>query len=278
MNKADQVIIENNTIQIIPFNKNNFLINPEHITDILTQFIPNYIVKDIKYFRVAMTHKSYTKNEYHNNPTINNHTNNYNCLELQDSSYERLEFLGDTVCKALISEYLFKRYPNQDEGFMTRLKIKLENGQMFAKFGRYLGLYKYLIISHQIERKMGRTHEKIIEDIFEAFIGALYLDSGIDMCRIVIIKLLETQVDFAEILFHDDNYKDQLLRFYHKKEWSPPKYIDIKIDGPVHKREFTIGVKDNVGRIVATGTDYLKKKAEQIASKNALIYFGALTE
>jgi len=161
---------------------------------------------------------------------------------------------------------------------MTRLKTKLENRQAFAKFGKLLGLDKYVLVSYQLEQKMGRTSEKVLEDCFEAFMGALYLDGGFDICRNIVIKFLEDEIDFAEILYNDNNYKDQLLRYYHKNKWSYPTYTEMKAEGPLHCRIYTIGVKDNNGKIVGIGIDHSKRKAEQIASKKALIYFNVIEE
>jgi dsRNA-specific ribonuclease len=108
--------------------------------------------------------------------------------------------------------------------------------------------------------------------------GALYLDGGFDICRTIIIKFLEEEIDFAEILYNDNNYKDQLLRHYHKNKWSYPTYTEMKAEGPLHCRIYTIGVKDNENRIVGIGVDHSKRKAEQIASKKALVFFGVIED
>jgi dsRNA-specific ribonuclease len=260
---------------LVPFNKKNVLIQPEDVSNILLKFNLKHNVKHLELFQEGLTHKSYTKQEYNLNSILKYKKDE---LDLFNRSYERLEFLGDTICKASISGYIFERYPNEDEGFMTRLKTKLENRQAFAKFGKLLGLDQYVLISHQLEQKMGRTSEKIMEDCFEAFMGALYLDAGFDICRKILIQFLENEIDFAEILYNDNNYKDQLLRFYHKNKWSYPVYSDMKAEGPLHCRIYTIGVKDNTGSIVGIGVDHSKRKAEQIASKKALIFFGVIVE
>jgi ribonuclease III len=260
---------------LVPFNKKNVLIQPEDVSNILLKFNLKHNVKHLELFQEALTHKSYTKQEYNMNTILKYKKNE---IDLFERSYERLEFLGDTICKASISGYIFERYPNEDEGFMTRLKTKLENRQAFAKFGKLLGLDQYILISHQLEFKMGRTSEKVLEDCFEAFMGALYLDAGFDICKKILIQYLEEEIDFAEILYNDNNYKDQLLRFYHKNKWSYPVYADMKAEGPLHCRIYTIGVKDNNGSIVGIGIDHSKRKAEQIASKKALIFFNVIIE
>jgi ribonuclease III len=272
----NQTIKDGNQALLIPYNNKNILITPQDVHNILTKFNVSHQVKNINYFQEALTHRSYTIKEY-NLKDIEKYKKD-NILNLFDKSYERLEFLGDTICKASISGYIFQRYPNEDEGFMTRLKTKLENRQAFAKFGKLLGLDRFILISYQLEQKMGRTSEKVLEDCFEAFMGALYLDSGFDICRNIIINFLENEIDFAEILYNDNNYKDQLLRFYHKNKWSYPVYVDIKAEGPLHCRIYTIGVKDSNGNIAGIGVDHSKRKAEQIASKKAVINFGVIME
>jgi ribonuclease III len=272
----NQILKEGNQALIIPYNFKNILITINDVEYILNQFNIFHTIKKIDLFQEALTHRSYTIKEY-NIKDIEKYKKD-NVINLYEKSYERLEFLGDTICKASISGYIFERYPNEDEGFMTRLKTKLENRQAFAKFGKLLGLDKFILISHQLEQKMGRTSEKVLEDCFEAFIGALYLDAGFNICRDILINFLENEIDFAEILYNDNNYKDQLLRFYHKNKWSYPVYIDIKAEGPLHCRIYTIGVKDNDGNIVGISIDHSKRKAEQVASKKALIHFNVIKE
>ena len=90
-----------------------------------------------------------------------------------------------------------------------------------------MGLGKYFIISRQIENMNGRNIDKINEDIFEAFIGGLCLSNGLEVCMDLITNLLETQIDYSEKLYCDNNYKDQLLRYHHINKWKYPQYITI---------------------------------------------------
>jgi len=273
----------NNSDNISPYNIYNVLITENDIKKLLSKYNITIDIKNdnINYYIISLTHKSYIKKEYYDNYNIqiskenNNHSN---VLELLDQSNERLEFLGDTVIKCIISGYLFQRYYYEDEGFMTRIKTKIENRETLAYFAKNLGIDKFMIISKQIEENFGRESDKLLEDCFEAFMGALYLDAGFDICRKILINFLEGEIDFAEILYNDNNYKDQLLRYYHKNKWSYPVYSDMKAEGPLHCRLYTIGVKDNKGSIVGIGVDHSKRKAEQIASKKALIYFGVIVE
>ena len=192
-----------------------------------------------------------------------------NVLELRDESNERLEFFGDTVIKCIIAEYLFERYPKEDEGFMTRLKTKIENRESLARFAKILTLDQFVIISSQNENSnIGRTNEKILEDAFESFIGALYKDAGFIVCQKLIRNFLENHVDYAEVLYNDDNYKDQLQRYYHTLKWNHPTFELIKEENlPNNKKFFTIGLLDNNKHIIVTASDYSKKKPSKKPQK-----------
>ena len=151
---------------------------------------------------------------------------------------------------------------------------------------KHLGLDKHFIISRQIEKKYGRNLEKIHEDVFEAFMGALYLSNGFEPCMLFLINLLETLIDYADKLYCDNNYKDALLRYYHKQEYSYPKYEVIYYEGPPHDRIYLIGVlkhnitnKDSIeDKFVGYGIGNSKKIAEQRSAKMALIVFGLLND
>jgi len=208
------------------------------------------------------------------------------CVELQPDSNERLEFLGDSVIGAIISSYLFHRYPKQREGFLTKLKTKLVRTNMLAKFSMHIGLDKHVLISKHIEDMChGRINEKILEDTFEAFIGAFYEDIfrndlthiGIatQMCADFIIRLMEETTDFRPLISINDNYKELLLQLYHKT-WDGihPEYEEISAEGPTNFRIYTMGVRHPITKeLIGQGKDRKKTVAEQTASKEALAYF-----
>ena len=135
-----------------------------------------------------------------------------------------------------------------------------------------------MLISKQIEDNNGRHADKLLEDTFESFMGALYLDQGFSICKILLNILLETEIDYAEILYKDTNFKDRLLRFYHSNKWSHPVYILIKEEIISNKKMYTMGVKDYKGDIIAKATDTSKKRAEQKACAYALIKFNQISE
>lgn len=268
--------MSDNDQTILPYNTDNILLKTEDVTLMFKKFKINIVPIDIGLFREALTHISYTKNEYINtDPSIL--TNNVpNSLNLFDKSNERLEFLGDTVIKCIFSGYLFQRFDTEDEGFLTKLKTKIEDKDSLARYAKRLGIEQYLIISKHIEENNGRNSNKLLEDAFEAFLGALYLDLGFETCKQFLTIILETEIDYAGILYQDTNYKNQLLIFYHKNKWSNPIYVEIKSEGPINKRTFTMGVKNFNNEIIAEASDISKKKAEQKCALLALLKYNQI--
>jgi ribonuclease-3 len=281
---------EDEIIQI-PYNLNNILINENDIIQILNEYnVTVGKINHVKYFRQAFTHKSYCKKDIYPQHILDAAKyelgNPANLLMLQDASYERLEYFGDRVLKVIVSMYLFHRYPKQDEGFMTRLQTKLEDKKNLASMSKEIGLGKYFIISKQIELMNGRNLEKIHEDVFESFVGALFLSNGFEPCMFLIINLLETLIDYSEKLYCDNNYKDQLLRIHHQNKWKFPQYVTIHFEGPPHKRKYIMAVEKHdsspsdpiESRCVSYGIGTSKKEGEQNAAKMALIIYGILKQ
>jgi ribonuclease-3 len=275
----------------IPYNLNNVLVKESDIIQILAQYNVNIDkINHIEYFRQAFTHKSYCKKDIYPQNILEEAKNElekpYELLELMDKSYERIEYFGDRVLKLIVSMYLFHRYPKQDEGFMTRLQTKLEDKKNLAIMSKEIGLSKFFIISRQIEMMNGRNLEKIHEDVFESFIGALFLSNGFEPCMFLIVNLLETLIDYSEKLYCDNNYKDQLLRIHHQNKWKFPQYVTIHFEGPPHKRKYIMGVERHDAepdcsiekRCVSFGIGSSKKEGEQNAAKMALIIHGILKQ
>ena len=275
----------------IPYNINNKLIQIHDVINILKKLdVVVDKINDITSIQQSFVHKSYIQKNNIPDKILNRAKkelgNPDNLLELQPKSYERLEYLGDRIIKLCVTKYLFLRYPNDDEGFMTKLQTKIEDKRNLAAMSKHLGLEKYFIISRQIEMKYGRNLEKIHEDVFEAFMGALYLSNGFEPCLLFIINLLETLIDYAGKLYCDNNYKDALLRYFHKQEFSYPKYEVIYYEGPPHDRIYLIGVlknnatdKDSIeDKFVGYGIGNSKKIAEQRSAKMALISFNLLND
>jgi ribonuclease-3 len=263
-------------------NPNNALINPQIISNILAICELNYKVNDLNIFQKGFTHKSYI--------VINNPEVEYEivsgCIELQNESNERLEYLGDAVMGSIVSSYLFHRYPSQNEGFLTKLKTKLVRTKMLAQFATHLGLTKYLLISKHVEDICnGRINERILEDTFEAFVGALFEDNYMDnlenygkamqICNDFIVFLMEETVDFRELISVNDNFKEQLLQLFQKNFGGKhPIYHIIGVDGPTNNRIYTMGVNHPKipNLLIGKGLGRKKNEAEQLASKNAMEY------
>ena len=279
-------------VVLVPFNENNLLATEQ---DIITVLSNNSVKLDkiynIKLFHEAFTHKSYLKKDIYNNSSLKKKAMNIignpkNVMELRENSYERLEYLGDRIIKLTISHYLFIRYPDEDEGFMTRLQTKKENKKSLSALAKEIGLEKFFIISRQIEAIGGRTSDKILEDCFEAFLGALYLDNGFEVCFRLIVNILETLIDYSNKLYQDTNYKDILLRYYHQNKWGHPKYFEVHHEGPPHKRKYIMAVQkhdtedyeDIDVRAFGYGEGNSKRDGEQRAAKMALILLDMLNE
>ena len=281
---------ESDEVIHIPYNINNILVKEQDIIDVLAHFGVNITkVNRLDKIQTSFTHQSYVKKNIYPEYVLDacrKEINNPNLVELQDESYQTLEYIGDRVLKIVISIYLYYRYGplGKNEGFMTRLQTKIEDKKNLAIFSQKLGLQKFFLISRQNEQVKGRNSESINEDIFESFMGALMLSNGFEVCSQLIINLLETQVDYAEKLYRDNNYKDQLLQYFHKKQMGFPKYFLVNTKGPPHKRIFTMAVEDPNAdpklkkRGFSFGTGTSKKEGQQKASKMALILHGVLNK
>lgn len=286
-------------VYMIPYNINNILISEQDIISILTRYNVNISkINHVHYFHQAFTHKSYVKKEVFTDAILTSSKNEMgnidNLMELRPDSYERLEYFGDRVVKIVVSFYLFQRYPHEDEGFMTRLQTKIEDKKNLAILSKELGLGKYFIISKQIESQNGRNMEKIHEDVFEAFLGALFLSNGFEPCCLLLLNLLETLIDYSDKLYCDNNYKDNLLRYHHRMKLKYPEYHVIGYDGPPHKRVYIMGVenpklsnsekkkyietKNYNSLCISFGHGLSKKEGEQKAAKMALILYNQLNE
>lgn len=298
-NKQKKKVIQSNynsddIIKINPYNPNNYLIKKEQVEEILRKVGINLPIRDLKKYQLAFTHKSYLKRILLNKTLDVSIVRDPNVLDLQDESNERLEFLGDQITNSIIVYTLFQRYPAEQEGFLTKLKTKLISTAFYAKFARYLGLGRHIIISKHVEEQgNGRNSDKILENLFESFMGALFLDfstipsvytsklgllsgPGYEICEKVVVHLLEKLIDFEDLIQNDTNYKDILLRYYQSTYQIVPRYVEIHVEGPPNNCTFTMGVYDKDGNIVGKGMGNSKKMAEQMASKEALEYFGRL--
>jgi len=272
-------------------NENNKLITKDYVETTLQKFGIKVEIKNMYNFREAMVHLSYLVRDeqfYKNNKTkpyqiqmtdIEPIKDITKAIPLHKKSSERLEFLGDSVIHLVLAAYLFSRY-DEDEGFMTKLRTKIENGYALYDLGLSISLNEYILISRYVENNGGRDkNHKIVEDAFEAFIGALYLEFGFDLCQEFLIKLIEKEVDLPQLLYKDTNYKEMLLHYFHSRKWEDPIYGTLDISGPENKKIYTMYVKckkspHDDGEILGTSRSSSKKKGEQLACLQALKHLG----
>ena len=182
-------------------------------------------------------------------------------------SNERLEYLGDAILGAVIADYLFKRYPFKDEGFLTEIRSRIVNRESLNNLGRKLGLN--VIIKVDSQKKGMYSHKSLYGDALEAIIGAVYLDRGFKFCRQFIVnKLIEPNFNIDMIIRTNTNYKSQLI------EWAQKSAKNVRFDSKEKKdsgqhREFEVNVYLD-DELRQTGYGPSKKKAEQTASRKLL--------
>ena len=181
-------------------------------------------------------------------------------------SYERLEFLGDAVLELIMSDYLYNKI-DEDEGKLTKLRAHYVCETALYEFAKKLDLSKYLKLGKGEEESGGRKSKAIVSDVFESFLGAIYLDQGIDMARKYIKENVIPLIEKHEIDFFDD-YKSALQEYVQTDKRSL-EYNMVSETGPAHNKEFTFEVLVD-GIVYGKGTAHSKKAAEQEAAKDAL--------
>ena len=256
-----------------PYNDSNFLIAETDILNIMKSLnIQDFKINNLSFYQQAFIHKSYTKLK-----DYEEFTKPDNCIPLFDLSYETIEFLGDSLLGSTIAKYLYKRYINYhniDEGFLTKLKIRFVCGEQLAFLSKKLNFQRFMIISKHIQDNCnGRENIHILEDIFESFLGAIFLDTNnINIVENFIIQCIESYIDFSDTILNDNNYKDQILRYFQHNYKIHPTY---KTEKNEENNTFICKIfKDN--EYIQSGEGSTKKKAEQDASKNALVFFHVL--
>jgi len=238
-----------------PFNPVNKEIKLSEVQSILRTYGLPGLVNNLNLYKRAFVGSSYTKR-----PVIENERNSItivpqpsDCLPLKTKSNERLEFLGDGILEAITKYYLYKRFPKANEGFMTEKKIALVKNEAIGRLAYEMKLNKWLIISKHAEEKKIRTNLKKLGCLFEAFIGALFLDMnkidvndeenwfsnvfttgpGFQMVQVFIESIFERHIDWAKLVSDDDNYKNILQVKIQKEFKITPDYLEIS-----HNQDF----------------------------------------
>lgn len=249
-----------------PFNTKNKEINMHEIINILSKYGIFTKPFNIELYKRAFIHRSYTKR-----PKLENEESNItivekpgDCLDLKSKSNERLEFIGDGVLECVIKYYLYKRFPKADEGFMTEKKIALVKNEHIGKLAYEMGLHNYFIISRHAEEKNIRTNFKKLGCLFEAFVGAIFLDfnrinvkdefgwfsnifncgPGLQMAQIFIENIMENHVDWTNLIINDDNFKNKLQVIIQKEFKVTPDYLEINTNpnDDINDKIYTMGV------------------------------------
>lgn len=236
-----------------PYNFNNRFIKKAEIENILRRYGIFQTINNLDLYQRAFTHDSYCWYHVEKNmarDSVGIVDKPEGAIELQTNSYQRLEFLGDRVVNLIIAHYLFQRYPNQSEGFMTKIYSKIVCQKGLARLARKLNFGQFILISrHLDEKKNGREKDAYLEDCFEAFIGALFTDfekktnglgyvtsvdftigPGFQICQKFIVNLIEdeeTGIDFVELISKDGNYK-QIINSYFRTFNQKGKYVIIR--------------------------------------------------
>lgn len=182
---------------------------------------------------------------------------------------ERLEFLGDAVLDLIIGEFLYKKFPNSREGELSKMRASMVNEKAFAKVACHLNIGDYLFISNSEEQNNGRKKDSILSNAFEALIGAIYLESGLDVARNLVHNLLNAvhpNIDLNS-LFYD--HKTALQELTQAKFGETPEYILLDSSGPDHNKNFLMSVKIQ-GKEFARANGKSKKEAQQTCAKIAI--------
>ncbi len=188
------------------------------------------------------------------------------------ASYERLEFLGDSILGAIVADALYESYPSFDEGHLTRLKVSLVSGAMLSEVGLELGLDQCIIFGASETGTGARGLHSALENVYEALVGALFLDGGWDAARAFILRTLEPHVaaDRAE---RPENPKSFLQECVQSDRCEPPVYKLVDTSGPAHAPTFTaVVLVDGARRGKGSGSS--KKEAEAAAARDALERMG----
>ena len=241
-----------------PYNPLNRMISTPEIETLLTNYGINVPIHHFELYKRAFIHRSYTKSplmgqsvESETTPFVVNGVvimpKPVDCLSLYTKSNERLEFIGDGVLECITKFYLYKRFPKENEGFMTEKKIALVKNESIGRIAYEMGLHKWFILSKNAEEKQTRTNLKKLGCLFESFLGALFLDfnkidvkdeegwfknvfltgPGFQMAQIFVENIFEKHVNWIDLIRNDDNYKNILQVKIQKSFKVTPDYLEV---------------------------------------------------
>lgn len=207
-------------------------------------------------FEMAFTHVSAVRPDVHGS-----------------ESYERLEYIGDAVLAFVVAKFLFDTFPGEDEGFLTRVRTKLVSGKFLSVLAWRMKLQGLIVMNQEAICKGWNANPKILEDVFEALVGAVYLTMGMVAARDFVLAMFSAHSDLSEVLI-DTNHKDRLKRYMRGAGMSHATYLATE---SLDSKTFEVAV-DVDGRVVSRARARSKKDAEQAAAKLALERFGVPDE
>lgn len=246
--RDDDLIKTEEGLVFNPYNPLNVKITLSEVQSILSKYGLPPIVRKLELYQRAFVHRSYTKRPHYENEAQNITIVERppDCLPLSSKSNERLEFLGDGILECVTKLYLYKRFPKENEGFMTEKKIAIVKNEAIGKIALEMGLHRWLILSKHAEEKKIRTNLKKLGCLFESFIGALFLNfethnplaeedcddesPGFKMAKKFINRIFETHIDWVALIQNDDNYKNILQVKIQKEFKVTPYYLEIEYD------------------------------------------------
>ena len=207
--------------------------------------------KSIALYEQALTHPSY-------NGDVNT----------KHQDYEKLEFMGDAVLGYVTADLVYKNRPEMSEGDLTKLRSVLVSTKPLAAYARKINLDQYVRIGHSITLSQVKESDKILENVLEALVGAIYLDAGLKIAYGLIKKLLIKDIRNYDV---DDltDYKSKLQEEIQAEHRDAVQYVTVEQSGPAHDRTFKVQVLYN-GIVLGVGEGKSKKKAEEMAAKSAL--------
>lgn len=216
----------------------------------------HYTIVKKEYFITALTHRSFVniKKEHLKAGLISN---------------ERLEFLGDAVLDLVVAEYLYKNFPMNEEGDLTKFRSILVNKRFLAERAKNINLQEYILASFTAIKSIQEGYDAILADAYEAIIGAIFLDSGYEAAQEFLKEEIFVKLDIKWLDEFDENHKSKFLEYSQANTEYVPEYTVIKEEGPEHNKMFTVEVYLNTTSL-GVGQGRSKKQAEQMAAKNAM--------
>jgi dsRNA-specific ribonuclease len=272
-----------------PFNPQNREIRLNDVQSILTYYGLSPKVFNMELYKRAFVHRSYIKRPFLENKQLRITIAEQppTCMSLKTKSNERLEFLGDGILECITKYYLYRRFPKENEGFMTEKKIALVKNEAIGKLAYDIGLHKWLIISKHAEEKKIRTNLKKLGCLFEAFLGAMFLDfnkiiikddekwfenifvtgPGFQMVQRFVESVFEKHIDWVELINTDNNYKNILQVKIQKEFKTTPDYLEINYE---IETGYTMGVYLCIGHQIYSQNPNNSIKLSNLASFNEI--------